>query len=203
MKICTKCYISKSEIEFYRRKSSKDGLQSACKICSDLCGLKTRRLDPVLRQAHNAQNRARNKIRYDVDHEYRIKCNTTIAARITARKLVDYVYLQTCRARSNRINRNRYACDIIYRIRRNHYTMLRKRNLEGQFNSLSSIEQLEILDFYIKCPKGYHVDHIYPLSRGGLHCLSNLRHLSAHDNWIKSTKIPPNTDIDGTLICWS
>lgn len=34
MKICNKCGKSKGETEFYKRKISKDGLQSICKICN-------------------------------------------------------------------------------------------------------------------------------------------------------------------------
>jgi 5-methylcytosine-specific restriction endonuclease McrA len=46
-----------------------------------------------------------------------------------------------------------------------------------------------IKEFYKNCPKGYEVDHIVPLSKGGLHTLSNLQYLTMSDNRRKSNKI--------------
>jgi transposase len=44
-------------------------------------------------------------------------------------------------------------------------------------------------EFYKNCPKGYEVDHIMPLSKGGLHTLSNLQYLTSSDNRRKKDKI--------------
>lgn len=44
-------------------------------------------------------------------------------------------------------------------------------------------------EFYRHRPEGYHVDHIYPLSRGGKHCLKNLQYLTVSDNLRKGSKI--------------
>ena len=45
-----------------------------------------------------------------------------------------------------------------------------------------------IRKFYSNRPEGYHVDHVKPLSNGGLHCIRNLQYLEAALNLMKGTK---------------
>ena len=46
-----------------------------------------------------------------------------------------------------------------------------------------------IREFYLNCPDGHEVDHIHPLSKGGLHTLANLQYLTIRENRKKSNKI--------------
>jgi CRISPR/Cas system Type II protein with McrA/HNH and RuvC-like nuclease domain len=48
---------------------------------------------------------------------------------------------------------------------------------------------LAIKQFYLKCPDGYEVDHIIPISRKGLHSLSNLQYLTKSNNKRKWAKL--------------
>jgi len=47
----------------------------------------------------------------------------------------------------------------------------------------------KLQEFYANCPIGYEVDHIIPISKGGLHTLSNLQYLTIKENRQKSNKI--------------
>ncbi len=46
-----------------------------------------------------------------------------------------------------------------------------------------------IKQFYNNCPPGYEVDHIVPISKGGLHVLQNLQYLTVKENRQKSNKV--------------
>jgi 5-methylcytosine-specific restriction endonuclease McrA len=51
------------------------------------------------------------------------------------------------------------------------------------------IEALQ--EIYLTCPEGYEVDHKVPISKGGLHCPSNLQHLPMPENRRKGAKLLP------------
>ena len=51
-------------------------------------------------------------------------------------------------------------------------------------------------EFYANCPKGYEVDHLIPISKGGLHSLSNLQYLTKSENRRKSNKMAPGLGHD-------
>lgn len=44
-------------------------------------------------------------------------------------------------------------------------------------------------EIYRNCPEGYEVDHIHPISKGGLHEPSNLQYLTRSENARKGNKI--------------
>ena len=46
-----------------------------------------------------------------------------------------------------------------------------------------------IKEIYLNCPAGYEVDHIIPVSKGGLHHQDNLQYLTISENRSKSNKI--------------
>ena len=51
------------------------------------------------------------------------------------------------------------------------------------------VDRRAIKEFYANCPSGYEVDHIIPISKGGLHDLPNLQYLTITENRRKSNKL--------------
>ncbi|MDP7367832.1 MAG: HNH endonuclease signature motif containing protein [Candidatus Pacebacteria bacterium] len=47
----------------------------------------------------------------------------------------------------------------------------------------------KIKEIFLSCPDGWHVDHIHPISKGGLHVHWNLQHLTKYDNLVKHNKL--------------
>lgn len=62
--------------------------------------------------------------------------------------------------------------------------MAKKKNQTPANADIPAMQQ-----FYINCPKGYEVDHIIPISKGGLHSIENLQYLTITENRRKSNKI--------------
>ena len=47
----------------------------------------------------------------------------------------------------------------------------------------------KIAEIYKNCPKGYEVDHIIPINKGGLHHQDNLQYLTVKENRSKKDKL--------------
>lgn len=69
--------------------------------------------------------------------------------------------------------------------------MAKKKNQTPPNADIKAMQQ-----FYLNCPIGYEVDHIIPLSKGGLHSIENLQYLTISENRKKSNKLmaPPHGD---------
>jgi hypothetical protein len=64
----------------------------------------------------------------------------------------------------------------------------RKAIVRGALSSDANLDLIKRI--YKECPKDYHVDHIIPLSKGGLHHENNLCYLPALLNMQKQAKFP-------------
>lgn len=64
MKICTKCKGEKSEEDFYKRKTARDGLQSACKQCEIKRSIEYQKRNPEVKKRNMDKWIERHAIRY-------------------------------------------------------------------------------------------------------------------------------------------
>jgi 5-methylcytosine-specific restriction endonuclease McrA len=101
-------------------------------------------------------------------------------------------------------NEGKYCSTECYDIHRRKYKTLeeqkeaiRKKVREVSANYRAKVrdqtppdaDRAAIKEFYNNCPLGYEVDHIIPISKGGLHILENLQYLTIQENRQKSNKI--------------
>ena len=68
-----------------------------------------------------------------------------------------------------------------------HKSALRRARVLRQTPPWADLDKIKSI--YLSCPEGYDVDHIHPISKGGLHVHYNLQYLTEHDNRVKGAKI--------------
>jgi len=66
-----------------------------------------------------------------------------------------------------------------------HRYMARRRDQTPADADVWQMQQI-----YLHCPDGYEVDHVIPISRGGLHHQDNLQYLPTLENRRKGNKLP-------------
>ena len=75
---------------------------------------------------------------------------------------------------------------------KNHLTRERAADVKQRTPGWANKEKIK--EIYVKCPEGYHVDHIIPLKGelvSGLHVETNLQYLTVEENLKKSNKYTP------------
>jgi len=166
MKICTRCKVEKPLFDFSPDKRLKSGVQTRCKSClAEIVKIK---------RAENPQEH-RDSIKRSVQKNYAKKLERNNRYRKENPEKV-----KEWKRKDRTVNKARVLAD----------NAMRRTLLKGETSS--SIKQLYALrDFYKAMSLGeeFHVDHIIPLSKNGLHVYENLRVIPAIDNLRKGANV--------------
>jgi 5-methylcytosine-specific restriction endonuclease McrA len=165
MKICSLCKVQKLFTDFSPDKRDSSGVQSRCKVCFAQIMRERRAKNPEAhRQAVGKSTKKNYKAKLERNNLYR----TNNPEKVHQWKKKDRTE-----------NKARILADCA-----------KRRTLLAGETSVE-IRQLYVLkDFYQAMSLGerFHVDHIVPLSRGGLHAYKNMRVIPAIDNLRKGNK---------------
>lgn len=202
-KICTKCKIEKPLNEFAKRKDSKDGLRGNCQVCLKSYQSKYRDIHidekeeynrvyrkkniEHIRQKENEYNIKNRDKRLKYQKEYRIENKDKLLAdkkdyydnNKNKLKIKSKIYRKTDKGK---ISQHNSSC---------------KKRLAKKIGDVTNNQLLELkiksTHCYwcnLKLINDYHIDHYYPLSKGGKHTISNLVISCPKCNMTKHAKDP-------------
>lgn len=159
MKICTCCNESKELSEFSPDKRISSGRQSRCKKCYSIIMRDRRLANP---EAHRLSIKLSTQKHYEAKLERNKKYRLENPEKVSKWK-----------ANDRHRNKSRILADNAGR-----------RALQRAPLTPEIVQMYALRDFYRAMSLGedFHVDHIVPLSKGGLHVHTNLQVIPAIDN---------------------
>ena len=166
MKICNVCKESKSLELFSPNKRTSTGRQGRCKVCIAAIMRERRAQNP---EAHRAS------IKRSTERHYEKKL-----ARNQLYRLQNPDKVKQWKKKDRQINKARILAD-----------NAKRRSVLAGDNSPKIRQLYALRDFYRSMSLGenFHVDHIVPLSKGGLHSFKNLQVIPAICNLRKGATI--------------
>ena len=179
LKVCNTCKEEKPRTEFTKDRTKKEGLRSQCKAC----GKQYRQENREKISESNKQYRQENS---DYFKQYRQE---------NREKISDYIkqYYQE--------NKERYA-EYVAKRRALERDAIPEALIDCPVEKERLIQIYKLRDLLTKATGvEYHVDHIWPLSKGGPHWSGNLQVITAEENMIKSNTLCEDTArvIQGSL----
>lgn len=170
-KTCKRCAVPKLFSEYKKNKENRDGLDTTCKTCrNELWRVWYYAKDQTDRKKKQRDYDKKNrKSRDKVNKEWKLKNPEKVAE-----------YEKTCRKRTN--------IKIRLRSRARRYKIKDGKVTQEDIRDLFKLQN----NTCPYCPKDiskeYNIDHILPLSRGGLHEKANIQLTCPKCNLSKATK---------------
>lgn len=187
MKVCTKCGLDKNESDFGFHSKATNKLKAACKACVSAASMKWALANPHKKKEYNSKFSSKNRERLNKE---------AVSYRKENKERIQKARAKRYEENSEQIKETVYA----YRKQNPHmvtkWNAARRARVRDLTPELTA-EQQEQIDYLYWLAKDlravsgeeYHVDHIFPLARGGLHEPSNLQILPKDLNLQKSTKV--------------
>lgn len=213
MKICTSCKEEKDFSEFSKHRLGKNGLNSQCKSCSNVRAKKWRlenkdKVSAINKQYYEAnkeQIQTNNRAWHEQNREYSRECS-----RRYSRENKEQIHLQRQSKKEERslYDRQRYLDNRQYYLDKADKRRALKQGAKIGVIPYNALQQLAELQDYLCGICGeylegelvgsyFHKDHIIPLTRGGLHSMSNLQATHASCNLSKGNKLPEEMEDEG------
>lgn len=188
MKRCSRGGHEKPLTAFYRRRASKDGLDTQCIAC--------RKLSSAEYYAKNGSHVRNKTAAYklanpDWKRDYDSAYQQTEAYRDYQR-----IYRTTNRAQLRQQQIEKYAADAAYRMRRQVNATKRRARMENvQILSFTDKQLAQKFAYWNNCcwvcgSPPTCMDHVKPIAAGGAHMLCNLRPICLGCNNMKKDKWP-------------
>lgn len=186
-KLCTSCKQIKSRTEFYKRKDNNDGLRSHCKECIKI------KFESNKKNIYKQRSERYNLDKEEINKKRRIKYSKEIEVmREKDRERALTPKRQEYCKQYQKEYRKREISKIIDKNKR-----LRRRSAEKK-GDITTIQLQNLQNNAKACywcneslkNKEVHIDHYVPLSKGGLHTISNLVVSCSKCNLKKHAKDP-------------
>jgi 5-methylcytosine-specific restriction endonuclease McrA len=197
-KRCPRCGETKSRSEFSPSKQKADGLFPWCRPCNNTWQTTRRFSSPEMAEASRAYQRAY----YQAHAEERVK---TVTARYQANREQYDAYKRKWLAENP--EKRKAAARKWRQANRDKVNLTTNQRRARRMSAPTipfTVEQLAArLDFFGRCcwvcgGAAEAVDHVKPLSKGGWHCLSNLRPICGVCNTRKKDRWPLSKE---ELVC--
>ena len=167
-KTCKKCGVDKPHAEFSKKKASKDGLQYNCKACA-------RERNKKWHEENKEQQREYKKKYYEENKEQVLERNKKYYKENKEKELERYkkYYEENPHIRRAKSQRRR----------------ARKKAALPHLSKNDNLALKLLSEEASMLGESWHLDHIVPLSKGGLHHPDNLQIVRASYNLSKSNKL--------------
>lgn len=186
-KHCKRCDTTKPVELFSKHPKLKSGLSTYCKACDVKRVQEYKKAMTPERRAQLREYQTQYNKQYWVKNREKLAENNRAWRTENREQHLEYMqsYYQQ--------NKEKFAEYMVEykranRGKVNNWVITRRKTLQER----TFPEQREDINaFYQHCPKGYHVDHIVPLTHplvSGLHVLANLQYLPARENSSKRNK---------------